>query len=307
MSTLPTSPIVNSPYLDLHGGVLTYASTTTFTVTDGIFRDSTNTNDITLTGTSGTTTVSVSSAGLNGIDTGTVAASTIYYVYVVGSSTNGNTTSASSAGGTGSSYTVTDATNGVTSTILLNSSYLPSGILISTSSTSPLLPESYDMYRRIGAIRTTAGSVIEPFIQTGGGKNRTMRYKTPVAPGSGGPGATGSSATYTTIGALAAVVPQISVDVLVNCALSAGTAGNCLFLTASNGTSTPPAITLYYSRMSSLVGVGGTLFQEAQLVCPCALNNAGNMEIDYCTQTYAGVGTSNDNLAFSITGYVDVI
>jgi hypothetical protein len=346
MTTIqPNYPAANLGNLYINGGRLVYGTTTTFTVMDGQFRDITNTGDIVLyTGTSGSgyppgsgTTVSISTASnvnitnppgnINCLDKGTVAASSIYYVYAISSSLFGaNAGQDENAGqGIGTIVDAPNANTGAPTTIngpngsVINNgvianpsyppTYLPAGILISLSSTGPAMPMGYDMFRRIGAIRTTAGSVIEPFIQTGFGQNRTMRYQTPVAPGAGGPGATGSSATYATIGALLAVVPQISVDVLVNCALSAGTAGNCLFLTAANGTSTPPAITLSYSKMSSLVGAGATLFQEAQLICPCALNNAATpvMEIDYCTQTYAGVGTSNDNIAFTIAGYIDAL
>lgn len=322
--TNPTYPITNLGYLDIQGGRLTYATSTTFTVASGQFRDSTNINDIVLSSAVTVTvpsTSAVTTTGLNGLDTGTLgtagtATNTIYYVYVVASSTNGSTTSAASAGGLATSYTMTDPASGETSTISIGNSYLPAGAMISKSSTGPLLPAGYDMYRRIGFVRINGSSAtpsvitIEPFIQTGYGKNRTMRYQTPVAVGAGGPGATGSSQTYVTIGALLGIVPQlVSVDVLVNCALSAGTPGNCLLLTAANGTSSAPAITLSYSKMSSLVGAAAGLFQVAQLVCPCALNNAATpvMEIDYCTQAYGGAATSNDNVAFTIAGYIDIL
>ena len=46
MSLQPNYPVVNLGDLYVQGGRLTYASTTTFTVSSGQFRDSTNINDI---------------------------------------------------------------------------------------------------------------------------------------------------------------------------------------------------------------------------------------------------------------------
>ena len=279
--SIPNSPIVNLGDLYAQGGRLAYATTTTFTVTAGQFRDSTNTNDITLPAS----TVSIAHTGLNGLDTGTVAASTVYYVYAIGSSIYGNTSTQSAIGGTGTGVATT-------------ASYAPAGILLSTAlpSVGPSLPVNYDMWRRIGAIRTTAGSIIEPFVQTGFGQNRTMRYMTPVAPVGG---IVAPSQAYTTIGALVTVIPQVAMDVIINASLVVTNAGDAVFFAPYGNTAAPGGY------MVKVIGgaVDATPF-DVQVVCPCAFNAAATpvVEVDYATTAAAG-----DAVAFTITGYVDVI
>ena len=87
MALIPNYPMVNLGDLYVQGGRMAYVTgaTHTFTVTAGQFRDQSNTNDIILAAT----TPSLLVSGLNGIDTGSVAASTVYYVYAVGSSVYG--------------------------------------------------------------------------------------------------------------------------------------------------------------------------------------------------------------------------
>lgn len=292
MALQPNYPMVNLGYLDVQGGRMTYATTTTFTVAAGQFRDSTNTNDIVLPAT----TVSISKTALNGLDVGTVAASTIYYVYAIGSSVFGanDGQDAGAAQGVG-------PTPGVSTTVPAGtypSTYAPAGILLSTAlpSVGPTLPVNYDMWRRIGAIRTTAGSVIEPFVQTGFGKNRTMRYMTPVAPGTA---ATAASQTYATIGTLVAMVPQVLCDVIVNTSLVVTNAGDALFLAPYGNTAAPGG---YMVR--AFGGAADVTAAYMQLICPCAFNAAATpvVEVDYATTAAAG-----DTVTFSITGYIDAI
>jgi hypothetical protein len=292
MAQQPNYPMVNLGDLYVQGGRLAYATTTAFTVAAGQFRDSTNTNDIVLPAT----TVSIAHAGLNGLDVGAVAASTVYYVYAIGSSVYGanDGQDAGAAQGVG-------PTPGVTTTVPAGtypSSYAPAGILISTAlpSVGPSLPVNYDMWRRIGAIRTTAGSIIEPFVQTGYGQNRTMRYMTPIAPVGG---IVVPSQTYTTIGALATIIPQVAMDVIINASLVVTNAGDALFFAPYGNTAAPGGY------MVKVIGgaVDATPF-DVQVTCPCAFNAAATpvVEVDYATTAAAG-----DAVAFTITGYVDAL
>src|SRR5260221_5827486 len=93
-------PIVNQPFLYLNGLLLSNDATTPNTkldVASGICRDSNNIVDINLgnyLGLSGIGTANSSTVinfavnGINGLDTGTFAASTGYYIFAIADSSN---------------------------------------------------------------------------------------------------------------------------------------------------------------------------------------------------------------------------
>lgn len=86
--------------------------------------------------------INLAASGVDGLDTGTVAADTHYSVWVIGDST---------------------ATN-------------PTATLASLSTTSPTLPSGYDRKRRRGWILTDGSSNIHSFIARGGNGERTVMY-----------------------------------------------------------------------------------------------------------------------------------
>jgi hypothetical protein len=100
------------PFLDVYGLQIAWASTTTLTMQSGQARDSNNAIDIVL---DDAVTINSAVNGINGLDTGDLANSTWYYVFLIGSSLN----------------------------------YKQPAALISASAT-PLMPAGYDSYRRIG-------------------------------------------------------------------------------------------------------------------------------------------------------------
>lgn len=127
---------------------ISVASTTTLSIANGSCRDSGNLNDLRL---SSSKTINFANSGVvNGIDTGAIGASKLYYVYVIGSSLDPN----------GLIY--------------------PMGGLVSLSS-SPLLPTGYDIYRRIGWARSGAGSTLLTIYQSGDGLVRQYSYDTMIA------------------------------------------------------------------------------------------------------------------------------
>ncbi len=133
----PLQPIVNAGLLYANNCQLGYVGNTTLTVAAGQMRDSTNTNDIILS-----TGVTINSAvnGLNGLDIGTFAASTGYNVWLIGSS----------------------------------GSLQPTGAVLSLdTNTTPYLPLNYDMYRRIGWIKTDGSTHILKWFNYG---NDNVRY-----------------------------------------------------------------------------------------------------------------------------------
>lgn len=128
-TTLPTS---------ISGLGITYASATTLTVATGVCRDSTNTSEIVA---SSALTINSAVNGVNGLDTGTIAAADTYAVFVISS---------------GRGYKVTAA-------------------LISLSATAPTLPTGYDTFRRIGWTITSSSNFLK-IHQTGKGEFRTYYH-----------------------------------------------------------------------------------------------------------------------------------
>jgi hypothetical protein len=177
-----STPVINAPNMYVDNMLMTWVSTTTMTVSPGIARDSTNTNDISvglagsvagsetgeepvLAGT-GAVTINTAIQGAGGIDQGTIAASTFYAVHAIGDSYNGS----------------------------------PGSALISLSAIAPVLPSGYDMFRRIGYILTDGSSHILKFWQYGNSHQRPMYYDVAIAALSAG-----ASTTYAAVSLVASV------------------------------------------------------------------------------------------------------
>ncbi len=141
--TTPNNPIVNAGLLYVNGLRLTYGTTTSIGISAGAARDSTNIADIIL---KTNLVLNAENVGLNGIDIGALANNTYYAVYLIGDSTANN----------------------------------PVGALISTSINNPYLPRGYDMYRRIGWVRTDGLAHISPFEQMGNDQTRKYYYASPI-------------------------------------------------------------------------------------------------------------------------------
>ena len=294
MALQPNYPMVNLGNLYIQGLRLVYGTTTTFSVNAGQCRESQNINDIVLDPIVSTspTAVNINIAlvgnGLNLLDTGVIAASTLYYIYAVGSSVYGadNGQDANASLGIGPL-----AGTAITPAATYPDNYLPAGIIYSLSPSLPALPVGYDMYRRIGAFRVNSAVHIEPFWQTGFGQNRTMWYQTAVVPGTVG----AAAVTYATIGALLNIVPQFPTEVLVDVSMAANTAGNAVYLAGYGNTAAGDN-----TRMSSPVVTTPYLFQ---LRAPAEFNIAATpvVEIDYKLTSAFDVAT------FLIAGYIDAL
>lgn len=135
----------------IYGLNLSYASASTINFTAGNVLDSQSQNYINVlaSGTLSTVLTGV----LNGLDTGVVAVSSLYYVYAIGCS--------------------------------LDSDDNPSGLLCSLSATSPVMPKQligsippYDMARLIGFFFTDGSANILKFYQYGNQSDRTIFYDT---------------------------------------------------------------------------------------------------------------------------------
>lgn len=164
-------PIVNQPSLYMNGLLLSNDATTPHTKLDvaaGICRDSNNIIDINLgnyLGLSGigtansATVINFAVNGANGLDTGSIAASTFYYIYVIADSSE---------------------------------KQLPAA-LASLSASAPTLPFGYDSIRLIGCCKTDGSSNILAYYASGTGGNKYFQWDAPIAVTVT---ASGTSATY---------------------------------------------------------------------------------------------------------------
>lgn len=177
-------PIVNQPFLYMNEMKITNDATTPnskFNISAGICRDSTNTYDINLGNFNGqnnsgtansSTTVNCLNNGINGLDTGSLAASSVYKVYVVGDAVSGNAT----------------------------------GVMASLAvpTVGPLLPFGYNIYRLIGYMFTGGASTFLLGYNSGNNNARRFTYDAPRATSV----TAGTSATYAAIN-LSTLVPLV--------------------------------------------------------------------------------------------------
>lgn len=152
-------PIVNQPYRAMNGLLLSNNATTPNTKLDvapGIARDSNNLTDIILgnylsmsgIGTANTTTtINFSVNGANGLDTGSIGASTFYYIWAIADSSN---------------------------------KHVPAAIA-STSAVTPVLPFGYDSVRCIGVCKTDGSSHILAYYTSGATNTRYFQWDAPIA------------------------------------------------------------------------------------------------------------------------------
>lgn len=231
-----SNPVTNARQYYINGLKLAYLTATTMTVTAGRCSNSTNANDIsvglplnvaaTQTGTepvaagTGSVTINTAVTGVAGLDQGAMANNTFYAVYAIGDSFNVN----------------------------------PGSALISADLTSPLLPSGYDMYFRIGFIKTNGSAQILPFRQDGCGLDRWMWYDAPIATGV----TSGSSATYASVDCSAGLPAATPTMVNFYCVFSPTGTNDKLVLAPGTSTST-----LGYATLS---GTGAAV--TGNLICP---------------------------------------
>jgi hypothetical protein len=204
-------PIVNLPFLYINGAIVSTvaAHTSQLSLSAGIMRDSTNTYDMNIGNFNGqtnpsatanvATTIDCTVKGLNGLDTGTLGASKVYYIYVVSDPVSGNPTGA------------------------IASLALPS--------VGPLMPFGYSAFRHVGYAVTSSGSVFLAAYMAGNNNSRLFMYDAPISVGT-----TASEASYTAI-ALTDFVPAINnIPVYLNASIIGGSAGDTLSLQPGNAT-----------------------------------------------------------------------
>jgi len=197
-------PIVNQPSLYVNGLAISNDATTPNTVLDiaaGQCRDSNNVIDMVLgdylnegysSGSANYVTyLNAAVNGLNGLDTGSLGASKVYAIYVIGDSSNKN----------------------------------PVGTIASLNQSIPQLPFGYDSYRKIGyAVTDSSMHFLLGYYSVSGIGVRTFYYDAPISVGT-----TSSEASYTAIN-LTKFVPLVNnIPVWLNVSFS-GTANDTLNL-----------------------------------------------------------------------------
>lgn len=210
-------PIVNLPFFYINGAIASTvaAHTSQLSLSAGIMRDSTNTYDMNIGNFNGqtnqsasanvATTINCAVTGFNGLDTGVLGVSKVYYVYVISDPVSGN----------------------------------PSGALVSLAAPSvgPLMPFGYSAFRHVGFAVTSSGSVFLAGYTTGINSNRNFFYDAPISVGT-----TASSASYAAID-LTKFVPLVNnLPVYLNVSMS-GTASDVMHLQPGNATGDAITIT----------------------------------------------------------------
>lgn len=148
---------------------------------------------------------SIVAGGLNGLDAGAVAASSVYAVYIV-------------------SDPVTKQADGA---------------VFSLSLTGPLMPFGYSAYALIGFVVTDGTSdILAGSWTAGNGSRRTFLYDAPIATAV----TAGAETAYTAI-SLAAFVPALEAPVSLAIAFTPNAASNTLKLTPGNGVGDAVTIT----------------------------------------------------------------
>lgn len=193
------------PFIYANNGQISVASNTTLTIQPGQFRDSLNAVDIVVgsyfgdpQSTPAALTVNAAATGLNGLDTGTFAASTVYAVHAI--------------------YDTTLK--------------LVSGYMLSLSATAPTLPFGYSSFRRIGWAISDSSTHFLPLTQVGNNSDRTYYYDTLQSVLSGG------TATSFTAVDLSAFVPTMITPVTFNYIYTPSSATNLASLRATGSSAT---------------------------------------------------------------------
>jgi hypothetical protein len=174
----------------------------------------------------GTITINAATNGLNGLDTGSLAASTVYAVFLV-------------------SDPVT---------------LQPIGAMISKSYTQPLMPFSYSAFARIGFVTTDASShFLLGYWTAGNTGSRLFIYDAPQATAI----TAGAATSYTNVN-LTAFVPLFSqVPVWIASALTPSAASQTLKLQPGNATGDAITIT---SQVNAVVVTSNSLLMAQPVV-----------------------------------------
>lgn len=194
------------PYSYINGLAISNNATTPNTLLDvaaGVTIDSTNTFQMI---SQDSMTINAANTGLNGIDTGTFAASKVYAVFLISDPVTTN----------------------------------PTGCMISLSYTQPLMPFGYGAFRLIGYVATDASAhFLKGYWTNDSSSSRLFLFDAPQATAI----TAGNATSYTNVD-LTGLVPLINnLPVYIASAFTPGAASRVLNLTPGNGVGNAVTIT----------------------------------------------------------------
>jgi hypothetical protein len=155
-----------------------------------------------------TTVLLGNTTGVNALDTGTIAANKIYYVYVIADQVNAN----------------------------------PTATIISLNgpSTGPLMPNGYNAYRHIGFIPTNGSSQFVQAFWAGNGNERKFMYDTAPATAI----TAGASTSFASCVLTNLVPPLDNTPVYINSAFTPAAASRVLTLESGLGTASGTSVVI---------------------------------------------------------------
>ena len=212
-------PVVNAGFKYINGLGLAYLTGTTMTVAAGQCRNSTDENDIEI---ASAITINTAVNGAAGLDQGSMANNTFYAVYAIGDSFGNNAGSA----------------------------------LISADLSQPLLPGGYNMYFRIGFVKSDGSADILPFRQAGNTLERWMWYDAAIATDV----TAGASATFAAVDCSAGIPAATPTMVNFLCLFTPTAADDTLELRPGASSATDG-----YARASGAVAA---VVETVNMVCP---------------------------------------
>lgn len=170
-------------------------------------------------------TITINSAinGLNGLDTGTIAASKVYAVYMVWDPV----------------------------------SLQPNAAMISLSQTTPLMPFGYNAFLLIGYVTTdVSANFLKGYWSAGNGTLRTFTYDAYLATSI----TAGHATTYTNVNLINMVPNVANTPVQVYTSYVGATAGNALNMQAGNATAAQSTVTCQVATVA-VTGISTVLAQ----------------------------------------------
>lgn len=272
-------PMVNLGNLYIDGLQLSWIDNTHILVNAGAARDGTNQDDIVLLAQ---TSVNIGTNGLNGLDIGTVAPSTAYAVYLIGSSLSANPE-------TNVATQVQGAAQTVVPTPMWSVDNNPQpGIILSTNFFQPNLPFGYDMSRRIGSIATDGASHILPFTIVGNSASRIVYLQAGIQVLNAGASAVFAPVDLSTAVPVGVAGPDGLANIIFDAILTPTAAGNTAALRPT-GSASVNGVTIISGPVAGVA-------TELTVTSPAAVS-AGHLSIDYKVNT----GT----LTLNVIGYYE--
>lgn len=198
---MANEPIVNQPNLYLDDMQVARASNTTLTIQSGACRDDSNVYDIII---EDDLTLDMAVVGANGIDTGSIGATKLYYIYAI-----------------------------------MDISGFNDPAVLASLSTSPIMPFGYGAKRLIGHMYSSSGSVFLAGYWYGDRNQRMWKYDAPRASAV----TAGNATSYTAVSLANLVPPAENLPVMISFAFTPGAASRVFNMTPGNATGDAVTIT----------------------------------------------------------------